>query len=159
MGKHKTTICIYINSVIRTLGIRGGLHTACSLAERVREVDVSFSHDGLVESRKLTDHLWHGLLQQVLLFALLYVLFTKHTTEFQHSCCWSCSILVMTAVYTVAKDIFSQKFFWFVFETFLGLLGLLLKVFIKTKNVFFVRWKLLFFTVYDTKAKDTRSSH
>lgn len=74
-------IAILSNSVIRTLGVPGGLHTACSLAERVCEVDVSFSHDGLVESRKLSDHLGHGLLQQVLLFALLYVLFTKNMTH------------------------------------------------------------------------------
>ena len=69
--------------VILTLGIRGRLHTAGSLAERVREVDVSFSHDRLVQGRKLSDHLWHGLLQQVLLFTLLHILFTEtwHTVK------------------------------------------------------------------------------
>ena len=66
-----------LNSEILTLGIRGSLHTACRLTESVSEVDVSFSHDGLMESRKLSDHLRHGLLQQVFLFALLYVLFTE----------------------------------------------------------------------------------
>lgn len=72
-------------SVILTLGIRGRLHTAGSLAERVREVDVSFSHDSLVQGRKLSDHLWHGLLQQVLLFALLHILFTETWHAVQHT--------------------------------------------------------------------------
>lgn len=85
----KDAISNLLNSVIRTLGIGGGLHTACSLAERVCEVDVSFCYDGLVESRKLADHLRHGLLQQVLLFALLYVLFTTTPHTDQHSHWWS----------------------------------------------------------------------
>lgn len=62
--------------VIVTLSVSRGFHTACRLAQRVCQVDVSLSHDGLVEGRKLADHLRHGLLQQVLLFALFYVLLT-----------------------------------------------------------------------------------
>lgn len=96
-------IASLLNSIIRTLGITGGLHTACSLAERVREVDVSFSHDGLVKSRKLADHLGHGLLQQVLLFALLYVLFTKNM---KHS-----------PTQTLVVNIGSGRHFWFAVHT------------------------------------------
>lgn len=64
---------------IVTLSVRRGFHAACCLAKRVRQVDVSLSHDGLVEGRKLANHLRHGLLQQVLLFALLYVLLTARS--------------------------------------------------------------------------------
>lgn len=45
------------DAAILTLGIGGRLHTACGLAERVCEVDVSLSYNGLVESRELADHL------------------------------------------------------------------------------------------------------
>lgn len=66
----------------------GSLHTTCSLAKRVCKVDVSFCHDGLVKSRKLANHLWHGLFQQVLLFTLFYVLFTKRSHTVQHASGW-----------------------------------------------------------------------
>lgn len=52
-----TNLSCLLSNVIHTLGIRGGLHTACSLAECVCEVDISFSHNGLVEGGKLADHL------------------------------------------------------------------------------------------------------
>lgn len=64
-------------SEVHTLGVMGGLHAARGLAKAVREVDVPFSHDGLMQSRKLSDHLRHGLLQQVLLLALLHVFFAE----------------------------------------------------------------------------------
>lgn len=45
------------DAAMLTLGIGGRLHTACSLAERVCEVDVSLGHNGLVESGELANHL------------------------------------------------------------------------------------------------------
>ena len=68
---------------VHTLGIRGSLHTASGLAEGVSEVDVPLGHDGLVEGRELPDHLQHGLLQQVLLLALLHVFFTDNPNSKQ----------------------------------------------------------------------------
>lgn len=57
-------VCNFLlNISILTLAIRGGFHTACSLAQCVSEVDVPFCHDGLMKSGKLADHLRHRLLQ------------------------------------------------------------------------------------------------
>lgn len=70
-------------SALLTLSIRRRLHATSSLSKCVCEVDVSFSNDSAVEGWKLADHFRHGLLEEILLFALLYILFTdKNTNEF-----------------------------------------------------------------------------